>query len=116
MTPAVDGSDVDEMRDPSRPEPTVPLEVLRDLVAIARALYRVERDSGKGDPVRLQELEEVGKGLREAMHFASLGAGTLGGRAAPAYAAKLTARLCALVDATTPLEPALRAVADKLTR
>ena len=98
-------------RDPDRPEPTVPLEVLRDLVAIARALYRVETD-----PVRLQELEEVGKGLREAMHFASLGAGTLGGRAAPANAAKYTARLCALVDASTPLEPALHAVADKLTR
>jgi hypothetical protein len=98
-------------RDPDRPEPTVPLEVLRDLVAIARALYRVETD-----PVRLQELVEVGKGLREAIQFAKLGANTLGGRAAPANAAKYTARLCALVDAATPLEPALRAVAEKLRR
>jgi hypothetical protein len=66
--------------------------------------------------VRLQELEEVGKGLREAIAFAKLGAGTLGGRAAPAYAAKMTARLCALVDESTRLEPALHAVAERLKR
>jgi predicted alpha/beta-hydrolase family hydrolase len=85
--------------------------VLRDVLAIARALYRVETD-----PVRLQEVVEVGKGLREAIYVAGLGARTVGGRAAPAYAAKMTARLCALVDESTPLQPALPAVADKLTR
>lgn len=96
---------------PDRPEPTVPLDVVRDLLAITRALYRVETD-----PVRLQELKEIGEGFRLALRFAVLGAGTLGGRAAPGHAEKATARLCALVDESTRLEPALRAVAAKLAR
>jgi hypothetical protein len=99
------------MRDANRPVPTLPLDVVRDLLAITRALYRVETD-----PVRLQELKEIGEGFRTALQLAPLGAATLGGRAAPSHATKATARLCALVDGSTLLEPALLAVADRLTR
>lgn len=96
---------------PDRPEPTVPLDVVRDLLAIARALYRVETD-----PVRLQELKEIGEGFRTALEFGVLGAATLGGRAAPMHAEKATVRLCALVDESTRLEPALTATAARITR
>jgi hypothetical protein len=67
------------MRDPARPEPTVALEVLRDLVAIARALYRVETD-----PVRLQELVEVGKAFEKLFDSSSSAPARLaGGRPRP---------------------------------
>jgi hypothetical protein len=96
---------------PDRPEPTVPLDVVRDLLAITRALYRVETD-----PARRAELEAIGDGFRKALWLGPLGAGTLGGKAAPGHAEKATARLCALVDESTRLEPALRAVAERLKR
>jgi hypothetical protein len=111
LTPAASRFDVDVMRDADRPVPTVPLDVVRDLLAIARAMYRVETDEA-----RRKELEAIGESFRTALKLGVLGAATLGGRAAPRHAAEATARLCALVDESTRLEPALRAVADRLTR
>lgn len=82
---------------PRRDDP-FPVEAVRDLLGIARSLYRAERD-GAGDPVRLQELVEIGKLLKLALRLSKPGPGTLGHIAAWRWAGEGTERLGALVGA-----------------
>lgn len=76
----------------------LPLESLRDLLGIVRAMYAAWCEAGAG-PIELDELLEVGKQLRTALDLASkTKPGTLGHRAAWRHAEAATERLGKLVD------------------
>jgi hypothetical protein len=93
-----------------------PLEAVRDLLGITRALYRAERD-GAGDPVRLQELVEIGEAYRTALDLARRGGPqSLGGSAAWEWAERATERLCALVGDETKAGPMILAAAGQVKR
>ena len=62
---------------PRPPTAATPVEAVRELLGIARSLYRVER-SGAGAPLRLQDLVEVGKMLRLALQLSKPGPRTQG--------------------------------------
>lgn len=89
----------------------LPTEVVRDLLAIVKVLYR-----GETDDARRGELVEIGKLYRLALQLAKAGPGTLGGKAAWKWADDATERLGKLVDDSTPLRPGLQATAGKLRR
>ena len=92
----------------------LPRETVRDLLGIARALYRAELAAG-GNPVRLQELVEIGKLLADALELsARTEPDTIGHRAAWSKAQRATAALGAFVADDMPLAPVLRATAAKL--
>lgn len=111
MTPAASRFDVDVMLGANRPVPIARAIASRSRTTSRGTVYLVETDEA-----RRKELEAIGESFRTALKLGVLGAATLGGRAAPRHAEEATARLCALVDESTRLEPALLAVADRLTR
>jgi hypothetical protein len=93
------------MVDPVPPDyrTRLPLETVRDLLGIARVLYR----SAKSDPAtpaeRLAALEHIGKELRAAIDLArKCEPDTLGHRAAWSRADKATQQLCGLVGTEIP--------------
>ena len=93
-----------------------PFEAVRDLLGITRALYRAERD-GPGDPVRLQELVEIGEAYRTALNLARRGGErSLGTSAAWNWATLATERLCALVGDETKAGPMVLAAAGRVRR
>jgi hypothetical protein len=70
-----------------------PFEAVRDLLGIARAMWRAE-----SDPVRRAALAEIGRALRDAGDKArQLPPASLGARAALRHAEEATKRLCDLV-------------------
>lgn len=80
-------------------EVAFPFEAVRDLLGIARAMWRAETD-----PVRRAALEEIGRALRHTSDEARrLPPDSLGARAALRRAEEATKRLCGLVagDAAT---------------
>ncbi|HVW26242.1 MAG TPA: hypothetical protein VHC69_12790 [Polyangiaceae bacterium] len=78
---------------PPEPRP-FPHEAVRDLIAIARAIYAVEQSAP-----RREELAEIGKALRSAADLARRApVESLGAKAAWKRADEATARLCALVE------------------
>jgi hypothetical protein len=89
----------------------LPTELVRDLLAIVKVLYR-----GEQDEQRRAELAEIGKLYRLALELAKAGPGTLGGKAAWKWADDATERLGKLVDDSTELRPGLEATAGKLRR
>jgi hypothetical protein len=90
-----------------------PFGAVQDLLAITRALYRASGD----EPQRQAELQQIGRGLREALELAKRsGPGTMGRRAAWDWANKGTKALGELVADGTRVEPLVRAVAAKLKR
>lgn len=58
------------------PYPPLPVEALRDLLGITRALYRAGRDDAPGDLERLRKLERVGKTLRAVLQASGAAPGT----------------------------------------
>ena len=75
----------------------LPLEVMRDLVGIARALYVAWRSQGTS-PARLAELRSVGRELRTALKLAAkTDPGTLGHCAAWDRADRATEHLGRLI-------------------
>ncbi len=97
--------------DSSRP---FPLDVVRDLLGIARALYRATREATPEDARALSALEEIGRELRLALDLGKSGPGTLGSRAAWKRAEQATLALGTWVGEATPVGPALRATAAKI--
>jgi len=99
----------------SRRDP-LPRGVVRDLLGIARALYRAER-AGEPDAaqrVRLAQLEEIGHMLRQALELSKVEPDTMGHRAAWGWAEKGTAALGVFVGESMPLAPVVRAAAEQL--
>jgi hypothetical protein len=95
-----------------------PRELVRDLLGIARALYRAERSKSLPDPSRLGRLEVIGRQYRRALEQGvRFEPDTLGGRAARRAAEEATAALGTLVGETSDLiAPAVEASAKRLRR
>lgn len=101
---------------PWTPHPPLPRETVRDLLGIARALYRLTLEQDPRDVVRLQALEDVGKQLRSALKLARSHPGTIQHDDAWRAAERATRALGELVGEGTPLAPALRALAGRVKR
>ncbi|HET9959682.1 MAG TPA: hypothetical protein VFQ61_34555 [Polyangiaceae bacterium] len=92
----------------------LPIEALRDLLGICRALYAAWKESGVG-PVELDELGEIGRELRAALKLArTTQPNTIGHRAAWSRAEQATARLGHLVSTLEPLRPTVLAATRRL--
>jgi hypothetical protein len=75
---------------PPKVSEPIPLEALRDLIGVCRALYAAWSAAGAG-PIELEELPQVGKDLREAYRLArNTPPNTLGHRAAWSHAEAAT--------------------------
>lgn len=100
----------------SRRDP-LPLEAVRDLLGITRALYAAwKRDGGISKP-DLDELEAIGKKLREALALArKTEPETVGHRAAWDKAADACTRLGRLISMTMPLAPTIEAAVVRIRR
>jgi hypothetical protein len=94
----------------------LPRAVVRDLLGIARALYRAEL-AGAADALqraRLARLEEIGHMLRQALELSRVEPDTIGHRAAWSWAEKGAAALGSFVGESMPLAPVVRAAVSKL--
>jgi hypothetical protein len=92
-----------------------PLEAVRDLLGIVRALYTVAKESGAGR-AELARIARVGKDLSEAIEIAvATRPGTVGHTAALGRAEEATRRVGDLVDALTPAEPLVQAARARVT-
>jgi hypothetical protein len=81
----------------------LPVETVRDLLGIARVLYRSAKSDPKTPPERLAALEHVGKELRAALDLASkCEPDTLGHRAAWSRSERAIQELCRLVGTEVP--------------
>ena len=99
---------------PVEPAEPLPIESVRDLLGIARALYRVAKD--RGALAQAKELEAIGKQYRTALQLArETEPGTLGHRAAWQHAAHATERLGSLIGGVTEMRPAFEATARRLS-
>jgi hypothetical protein len=93
----------------------VPLEALRDLIGVCRALFAAWKASGQG-PIELQELEAIGRDLAAAFDLArKTKPNTLGHRAAWSKAEAATAQLGHLVGSLEPLRPTVAAATVRIT-
>jgi hypothetical protein len=88
--------------------------VVRDLLGIARALYRAERARTLPDGQRLAQLEEIGTQLRRALELSIGEPDTMGHRAAWGWAEQATKALGDFVGDSMPLAPLITAAAAKL--
>jgi hypothetical protein len=95
-------------------KPPLPLDVVRDLLAIARALYLATPPE---ESERRAALIAVGDELKLALELARRGGpGSIGNSAAWNRAEEATRRLCSLVDAAALLEPVVSATAERFRR
>ena len=93
-----------------------PFETVRDLLGILRMLYAATQRQGRHER-RLAAIARVGRELSKASDLARRHApGSLGFTAAWERAEAAVLELGELVDATTPLEPTLRAASDRIRR
>jgi hypothetical protein len=91
----------------------LPLEALRDLVGIARALYAAWKKERVG-PIELEELAAAGRDLSAALDLArKTEPGSLGHRAAWSRAEDASTRLGHLVGKLEPLHRTLEAATDR---
>ena len=93
-----------------------PSEAIRDLLGLARVLYRAETAGPAPDASRLKRLEGIGKRLRQALDLAKCGDGTMGRRAAWMHAEDGARALGEFVADSMQLAPAVRATAAALER
>lgn len=101
-------------RDARDPFPT---ETVRDLLGIARALYRAELALDLPlVETRCAQLEEIGKEYRLALKLAECSPGTMGRRAAWTWAEKATASLGQFVAGSADLGLMVSATAERLRR
>jgi hypothetical protein len=90
-----------------------PFGPVRDLLGIARALYR----AAEGEPRRQAQLQQIGLGLRQALDLARrTEEGTLGRRGAWQQAERATKALGELVADGCAVESLVRATAASLRR
>jgi hypothetical protein len=94
----------------------LPRGIVRDLLAIARVLYRAElaRKPDAMQPARLAQLQAIGTMLRRALDLSRGEPDTMGHRAAWGWAEKATAALGQMVGEHLPLAAVLRASTEKL--
>jgi hypothetical protein len=98
------------------PYPPLPLEPLRDLLGITRALYRATRRATPQDAGRLQALEDIGMTLRAVLRASSAHPGTIDHLNAWAAAERATQALEELVDDSMPLGPLIASTARRISR
>lgn len=98
------------------PHPPLPRETVRDLLGIARLLYRLRLEQDPRDVVRLQALEDVGKDLRSALELGRSHPGTIQHDDAWRAAERATRALGELVGDDMPLAPIVRAAAARVKR
>lgn len=99
---------------PPRADAQIPLEALRDLVGVCRALYAAWKSSGMG-PVELEELAGIGRDLCAALELAQkTRPDTVGHRAAWSRAELATQRLGHLVSLLEPLRPTIAAASQRV--
>ena len=88
---------------PSSRKQPLPIEAVRDLLGIARALYASEKAAGAGQR-KLAQLAAAGRDLTDALELArSTEPDTVGHRAAWAKAERALDRLADHVNSTTEL-------------
>ena len=95
----------------------LPLEAVRDLLGITRALFAAwKRDAGVSKP-DLTELESIGKQLKDALALARrTERDTVGHRAAWDKAEDACSRLCRLISISTPIARTVEAAAVRIRR
>jgi len=95
----------------------LPLEAVRDLLGIARALFAAwKRDAGVSKP-DLTELAAIGKQLNDSLALACrTEPDTVGHRAAWDKAEDACARLCRLISVSMPIAPTIEAAAVRIRR
>jgi hypothetical protein len=93
----------------------IPLEAVRDLLGIARAMYAAAKRQGASADV--EELAEIGKKLKLALDLAKkAGPDSIGHRAAWDHAEVACSRLIRLISATTPAAPIVEAATVRIRR
>ncbi len=91
----------------------LPIEALRDLLGIVRALFAAWTRAKVG-PIELEELAHIGRELKSALDMAKkTEPGTLGHRAAWSRAEEATRRLGHLVGKLEPLHPVLESAVKR---
>lgn len=94
----------------------LPLEAVRDLLGIARAMYAARKREGVPLPV-LAELADIGKKLKLALDLARrTEPDTVGHRAAWTHAETATSALMAMISVSTPAAPIVEAAAVRIRR
>ncbi len=94
------------------PARTFPAETVRDLIGIARLLYRTWAASSTRDS-RLPELVAIGKDLQQALRLARVAKpGTRAHRDAWELAEVATSRLGGIVDAYVGVKPLIASASD----
>jgi hypothetical protein len=97
--------------------PPLPIENVRDLLGIVRALYLAWGKDGPEVAARRRELVAIGLDLRKAIELAEKGGpGSLGNSAAWDRAERATKALGLIVDSFVTMRPSLDAVAGELGR
>lgn len=95
----------------------LPVEVVRDLLGIARAMYAAFSAMGPEYRNHLMRLRGVGFQLQLALDKAKLGGpGTMQMRSAWLIAEKAAVDLASMVDAYVPAQALVRAAGERLAR
>lgn len=99
---------------PARVPRPFPAETVRDLIGIARLLYRTWAGASTRD-TRLPELVSIGKDLQQALRLAKdHKAGTRPHREAWTLAEHATSRLTGMVDAYVAVKPLISAALERV--
>jgi len=95
----------------------IPLDALRDLIALCRALYLTFKGMGKGYDKQLTQLAQIGAKLGRALDKAEKGgAGTWNHRTAWLMAEEATKELGTVVDVYLPAKALITASGERLLK
>ena len=95
----------------------IPLDALRDLISLARALYITFRGLGKGYDAQIGKLAQVGAKLARALDKAQKGGpGTWNHKTAWLLAEEATKELGELVDVYLPAKALITATGERLLK
>jgi hypothetical protein len=95
----------------------LPLDALRDLIALCRALYVTFRGMGKGYDTQLHQLAQIGAKLSRALDKAQKGGpGTWNHRTAWLMAEEATKELGQVVDVYLPAKAVITASGERLLK
>lgn len=99
----------------SRKNDPLPLEAMRDLLGVVRAMYAATKERGASRH-ELAKITRVGKQLSSAIAQAMASRpGEAGYHEAWRHAERVTRDVMDLIDALTPAEPILRAAKTRVT-
>lgn len=95
----------------------IPLDALRDLIALARVLYVTFRGMGKGYDTQLTQLTQIGTKLQRALDKAQRGGpGTWNHKTAWLMAEEATRELGNVVDVFLPAKALITASGERLLK